>query len=170
MTAKKLTGAAALAGGALLIGALAGQAGSGQASGAAPPSLNGCPSGSGTIQVKDLTPPARLTIQRQGITPSLVTRSTTSIEPHFLVTACNGRPVQGAAVFAIPVPYNQFTGETGTTGADGMVSMTASRLSGFPASRKQELLVLLARAGKPGEPLVGGISTRRAVSFPVSLG
>lgn len=166
MTVKKLIGAVTLAAGALLVGAIFGQPGSGSAA----PTPNGCPTGSGTIQIKDLTPPARLTIQRQGITPSVVTRSTNSIEPEFLVTACNGRAVEGATVFAISIPYNQFTGEQGTTGADGKVSLTASRLSGFPASRRQQLLVLLARATKPGEPLIGGVSTRRAISFPVSLG
>jgi hypothetical protein len=167
MTMKKLTSAAVVAAGAIVVGAVVGQSGSGRA---APPTPSGCPDGQGTVQVKDLTMPARLMIQRQSIVPAEVTASTDSIELHFLVTACNGRPVQGADVFAVPIPYNQFSGEHGTTGADGTVSITESRLSGFPASRRQQLLAVLARASKPGEPIVGGISTRRAVSFPVSLG
>jgi hypothetical protein len=167
---KKLTMVAALAAGGLLLGAIVGQTGSGRAAGTTSTSSNGCPSGSGPIQVASLAPPARLVIERRGITPAVVSRSTTSIELHFLVTACNGRPVQGADLFAVSIPYNQFTGAHATTGADGTVSLTESRLAGFPATQRQELLVVLARATKPGEPLIGGVSSRRAVSFPVSLG
>jgi hypothetical protein len=131
--------------------------------------VNGCPSGSGAINIADLAPPARLGITPMGITPSVVTRSTGSIQLHFKVTACSGRPVQGAIVFAVPIPYNQFGGRQLTTGADGTVHITESRLPGFPADRRQELLVVLVRASKPGERILGGVSSRRAVSFRVSL-
>lgn len=131
--------------------------------------VNGCPSGSGPIQVANLSPPARLMIQQEGSTPSVVTRSTTSVQLHFLVTACNGRPVQGANLYAVSIPYNQFTEQRGTTAADGTVTLTETRMPGFPADHRQELLAVLARATKPGETLIGGISSRRVVSFPVSL-
>jgi hypothetical protein len=131
--------------------------------------VNGCPSGSGAIRVADLTPPARLWITPLGITPAVVTRSTRSVQFHFKVTACSGRAVQGADVFAVPIPYNQFRGRQATTGADGTVNVTESRLSGFPASRRQELLVVLVRASKPGESILGGVSNNRAVSFRASL-
>lgn len=134
------------------------------------PALAGCPAGTGTIQIADLAPPARLAIEPEGIVPSRVTRSARSIQLHFLVTACNGRPVQGATVYATPIPYEQFDGAQATTGADGTVSIRESRASRFPASSRQELLAVLARATKPGEPIVSGVSTRRVVSFPVALG
>jgi hypothetical protein len=131
--------------------------------------VNGCPSGSGAIQIADLAPPARLWITPLGITPSLVTRSTTSIQLRFKVTACGGRPVQGAIVFAVPIPYNQFGGRQVTTGADGTVNVVESRLPGFPANRRQELLAVLVRASKPGERILSGVSSRRAVGYRVLL-
>ena len=137
---------------------------------AAVPAEQGCPSGTGTIQIADLTPPARLAIQPEGIAPGRITRSTSSIQLKVLVTACNGRPVQGATVFGTPIPYEQFGGKDATTDATGVATLTESRESRFPASGRQELLAVLMRASAPGQPLTGGISTRRVVSYPVSLG
>ena len=57
----------------------------------------------------------------------------------------------------------------GTTGSDGNVTLTMRQLSGFPAARHQELLVIFLRARKSGDPVTGGISTRLLASFPVSL-
>lgn len=137
---------------------------------AAVPPATGCPAGSGTIQVADLLPPARLAVEPVAIAPSRVGRTTKSIQLHVRVTACNGRPVQGATVFATPVPYEQFAATQATSGADGTVSLDESRESRFPASSRQELLAVLVRATKPGDRIVGGVSTRRVVSFPVALG
>jgi hypothetical protein len=133
------------------------------------PGTGGCPAGTGTIQIGDLQQPARLSIDAATITP-LVTLSTHTIRLHILVTACGGRPVQGASVFATPIPYNQFSGPENTTGADGTVTLTQKRRAGFPArSRNQHLLAVFVRATKPGEPVLGGVSTRRTVAFRVNL-
>lgn len=138
----------------------------------APPAtvVNGCPTGSGAIQAAQVSPPARLQIDGQAMTPGLATLSTAMLQVRVRVTACGGRPVQGALVYATAVPYNQFSipPEAGT-GADGYATLTMSRLGGFPAARHQQLLAMLIRARKAGEPLLGGVSTRRLVSFPVSL-
>jgi hypothetical protein len=137
---------------------------------AAVPGGNGCPGGTGTIQVAELAAPARLMIAKASITPRVVTLGTHRIQLHFKVTACNGRPVSGAQVFAIPIPYNQFSGSSKLTADDGTVTLTATRLRGFPArSRHQNLLAVFARAAKPGDPVLGGVSTRRTVAFRVTL-
>jgi hypothetical protein len=138
---------------------------------AAAPGANGCPAGTGAIQVTDLLPPARLEISKASITPKLVTLATHTIQLHFTVTACNGRPVQGATVFATPIPYNQFAGDEQTTGATGEVTISEKRLAGFPARthKHQHLLAVFARASKPGDPILGGVSTRRTVAFQVNL-
>ena len=132
------------------------------ATGVVPPS--GCPPGGGAIPIAQLTPPGRLSITNVGIKRA-VRRSTQSIQLYVLVTACGGRPVQGASVFATAVPYNQFAVGQGTTGANGIVVLTEARRSGFPASRQQRLLAVFARAWKQGEPVTSGVSTSRVVAF-----
>jgi hypothetical protein len=130
-----------------------------------PPS--GCPPGTGAISIASLTPPARLDISAASITPRL-TRSTHTIQLHFTVTACGGRPVVSAAVFATAIPYNQFTVGQGTTAGNGTVVLTESRRSGFPVSREQRLLAVFARTWKQGEPVTGGVSSSRVVGFHIS--
>ena len=136
-----------------------------------PTSANGCPtSGSGVVDVKDVSSPARLLIDGQSISPSVVTRSTQSITVRFHVTACSGRPVQGALVYATAVPFSQFTvPPEAATGADGWATLTMNQDRFFPASARQQLLAMMARARKSGEASLGGISVRRLVSFPVQL-
>ena len=130
----------------------------------------GCPSGTGVMQIADVTPPARLQIDQQTVTPGVVTPGTKTIQIHARVTACGGRPVQGALLYATAVPYNQYSiAPEGTTGADGTANLTMNQLRGFPAARQQQLLVVFLRARKSTDPLTGGISTRVLVSFPVSL-
>jgi hypothetical protein len=133
------------------------------------PPATGCPSGSGVIQIGDLAPPARLAIDQQSLTPGVVTPNTGQIQLRFRVTACGGRPVAGATAFATPIPYNQYSVGQATTGADGIATMTLAEQSGFPAARRQQLLAVFTRATKPGEPLLGGVSTRRLITFPVRL-
>ncbi len=132
------------------------------------PAVTGCPSGTGAIKIAQLKQPARLMVSKWSTTVSVVPRSASAIQLHIRVTACNGRPVQGATVFAVPIPYNQFKGRSGTTGSNGTVTLAERRLRGFPATHKQELLAVLVRASKPGTSVIGGISTRRVVSFKVS--
>jgi hypothetical protein len=135
-----------------------------------PPALNGCPTGSGAIQVSQLSAPARLLIAGQALAPSVVSGGTAGLTARFRVTACGGRPVQGAMLYATAVPYNQFTPREQPTGADGWATLRMDRLRGFPANPgHQQLLVMMTRARKPGENVLGGVSSRRLVSFPVSL-
>ena len=134
------------------------------------PPATGCPSGTGPIQIAQLSPPARLLIDHQQVSPNPVTRSTTSIVARFHVTACGGRSVQGALIYATTVPFSQFSIPLEQpTGADGWIAMRMQRQSGFPATRHQRLLVMFGRARKAGENELGGISTRRLVASRVKL-
>ena len=130
----------------------------------------GCPAGSGVINVSDLSLPAQLSIGGQSVTPGVIGRSSQQITVTVHVSACGGRPVQGASVYATAVPFNQFTVPAQTpTGADGSVNLAMNQQTGFPAARRQQLLAMFVRASKPGDPQLGGVSARRLISFPVDL-
>lgn len=128
---------------------------------------SGCPSATGPIPVTGVVPPERLQIAKASVSPAL-TRSTNTIRIHVVVQACDTRPVQGATVFAAAIPYNQFATVQGTTGTDGTVTLTAARRSGFPAASHQRLLAVFVRASKPGDPALGGVSSRRVFAFRFS--
>jgi hypothetical protein len=135
---------------------------------AAPAPPSGC-AGNAPIQIANVAPPERLSIDGQSISPTVVGRSSQTITVRVHV-ACDGKSVQGALVLVEVVPFNQYNspGEA-TTGADGWAQVTMTQLSGFPAARQQQLLVAFLRARKVGENVLGGVSTRRLVSFPVDL-
>jgi hypothetical protein len=133
-----------------------------------PPVSNGCAKTGGTIPVAGVTPPARLTIDQTQVSPSTITYGTRSITGRFHVSACGG-PVEGALVYVTAVPYGMFAiPNEQATGSDGWATLQFPALAGFPVSQKQQLLVMFVRARKNGENLLGGISTRRLVSFRVT--
>ena len=132
------------------------------------PAPTGC-NGNAPIPIANVSLPDRLLIDAQSISPSVVGRSTQSISVRFRVT-CKGKAVQGALLYAEAVPFNQFSAPAEQpTGADGFATLTMNQLRGFPAADRQQLLVIFARARKAGEDVLGGVSTRRLVSFPVDL-
>ena len=136
----------------------------------APAPSNGCakqPS-NGTVQVADISSPARLVVDQSQISPSAITFDTSTLSVRFHVSGCGGS-VQGALVYVTAVPYNQFSvPNEQQTGADGWASLDMHRLSGYPATPKQQLLVMFVRARKSGEPTLTGISNRRLISFRVT--
>jgi hypothetical protein len=130
----------------------------------------GCPSGTGPIDIAGLTAPARLLIDGQQVSPSPIGRSPGDLTMKFHVSACNGRAVTGALVYAAAVPFNQFSvAAEQQTGSDGWATLTEHQGGAYPASSRQQLLAVFVRARKPGDPILGGISSSRLVSFPVNL-
>jgi hypothetical protein len=135
-----------------------------------PKPVTGCPAGSGPVSVSKVKAPARLSVDRTSVSPDPVGRSVQSIQVTVHVSDTCRQSVAGALVYVTAVPFNQFTiPPEQPTDANGNVTVQMSRLRGYPAARRQQLLVLFARARKPGDPLLGGISTRRLVSVSVDL-
>ena len=125
-----------------------------------------CPAGTGSMNVSQVTPPARLLVDRFQVVPNPIPLSTGGVTVRFHVSACGGRDVAGAHVYVTAVPFNQFAiPPEAQTGGDGWATLQMDRLSGFPAAKKQTLVVMFARARKGGEPILAGISTRRLISF-----
>jgi hypothetical protein len=136
------------------------------------PAPTGCPklaAGAAAVNVADVAAPARLQIDRF-VPSSVITSSTGSLSVRFHVSDTCGQPVNGALVYATAVPYRQLTiPAEATTDASGWVTLTFSRLSGFPASRHQQLMVMFVRARRSGDSALAGISTRRLISLRVNL-
>ena len=129
----------------------------------------GCPGGNGPMNITQLTPPARLLVDRFQVSPNPIPRSVGALTVGFRVTACGGRPVAGALVYVTAVPYNQFViPPEQQTGGDGIAILRMDRGRKFPAADNQSLLVMFVRARKGGEPVLAGISTRRLISFPLA--
>jgi hypothetical protein len=135
-----------------------------------PPSGNGCPPGPGPVNVLNVVPPARLVLDGQQSNPAVVTGRTSLLTVRYHVSDSCGQSVVGALVYTTAVPFNQFSipGEQ-STGSDGWATLQLHRLRGFPVSSHQQLVALFARARKGGEPILGGISTRRLFSVRVNL-
>ena len=135
-----------------------------------PPPAAAKPCDKNPVVATELKAPERLAISGQQVSPGVIGRSTDTIVARFRITACNGKPVQGALVYVTAVPYNMFSvPDEASTGADGWAELRMNRLRGYPATPRQQLLVMFVRGREPGGNLLGGISTRRLVSFPVDL-
>src|SRR5581483_2460514 len=74
-----------------------------------PPTGNGCPPGSGPVNVQNVVAPARLVLDGQQSNPGVVTRGTGVLTVRYHVSDSCGQSVGGALVYTTAVPFNQFT-------------------------------------------------------------
>lgn len=138
-----------------------------------PAPSTGCPklaAGASSVAIADVSSPARLQINQIQSSPSVITRGTNSFSVKFHVSDTCGDPVQGAQVYATGVPYRMVNiPAQQTTDSSGWVTMQFNTESGFPSTPQQRLMVMFVRASRSGDPLLGGISTRRLISLRVNL-
>ncbi len=78
---------------------------------------------------------ARRLIDQQQTDPSVVHSGTNQLIVRYHVSACGGRSVQGALVYATAVPFNQLSiPPEATTDSDGFAELDFRMLVGFPVS------------------------------------
>jgi hypothetical protein len=81
------------------------------------------------------------------------------------VTDKSGRPVSGALVYVLGLPYAWLRNAPEVpTGADGIAAITLSPTSALPG---RSSIVMFVRVRKPGEDLLSGVGNRRLVQVTV---
>lgn len=134
-------------------------------SGPTPPAVPPAP---GAIAIADVALPNRLVITGVRFSPRAIRSAGQQIVAQFRVTDSAGRPVAGALVYAVAIPFNRLTaGQQVRTDASGWATLPYRVLPTFPI-RPGFLVTMFVRAHKPGASLLGGVSTRRLVSIPVA--
>jgi hypothetical protein len=121
--------------------------------------------GTGTIAAASVVLPNRLVISDVKFTPSSISSRAPFIA-RFRVMA-SGRPVQGALVYALGIPYSWVAGgREVVTDADGWATMQITPTARLPLERGNAL-VMFVRARKAGDNILAGVSTRRLVQVVI---
>ncbi len=119
-----------------------------------------------TLQISNVSLPDRLVISGVSFEPGSIS-SLAPFTARFRVTARSGRPVEGALVYALGIPYGWVMGaHEVVTDSSGWATVTITPTARLPLERGRAL-VMFVRARKPGENLLGGVSTRRLVQIVV---
>jgi hypothetical protein len=116
------------------------------------------------ISVNEVTLPNRLIVDRVSYRPSVL-RSRHRIIARYRVSDSHNHPVVGALVFVVGIPFGSVsTPPEAATGPDGVVTFALHPTRRTLAQRSG--IVFFVRARKPGELLLGGVSTRRLTFLP----
>jgi hypothetical protein len=169
VTAKNKDGSASAASAPTAVVAAAQSSGGGSGGGSSGGSTAQNCSAKSPVNVKDISPPTRLLIDKWSFSPSVVTRGTQTIVARIHVADTCNRSVVGARVWATAIPYNQVSVQQADTGGDGYATLQFAVLGGFPANPgKQQIMAMLVRATDPNGSVLAGKSTRRALSLAVN--
>jgi hypothetical protein len=120
------------------------------------------PSGRTSIPVSSVSPPHRLVIDAVSFTPNPVRSRGQAITGRFHVSDTRGFVVRGALVFVRSTPLLTTTPGEQPTATDGWVSVRMFARRAFPL-RTGFNVQFFARARKPGDNVLAGVSTRRLV-------
>ncbi len=119
------------------------------------------------MAVASVSLPNRLTIARVRFTPARIRSYDQPLVARFRVVEASGRPVVGALVYAVAIPYDRLGPRPeAATGRDGWATITFDVRATFPL-RRGYLITMFVRARKPGGNILSGVSTRRLVSVRV---
>ncbi len=141
--------------------------GNGMATSAATGLVGGAPGGGGGgggggagVAVSTISLPNQLLVADVKYQPQVLT-SRGPFTAQIKVTDKTGRPVSGALVYVLGLPYSWLRSAAEVpTGADGIASITLSPTSALPGRAS---IVMFVRVRKPGESLLSGVGNRRLV-------
>lgn len=111
--------------------------------------------------------PNRLVIDNVSYSQNPIRSRQTPTQMRIHVVDRSGKPVQGALVYVVGVPYNRVANAPEVpTDSTGWASVTLAPLRALP---RTGYLVLFARARVSGQDLLGGTSTRRLVQVTIGV-
>jgi hypothetical protein len=122
-------------------------------------------SGGAAVSVSTISLPDRLVVDGIRFTPNPI-RTRAPVTARFHVADSRGFSIQGALVYAVGLPYGWVRGAPEVaTDSSGWATITLQPTAGMPLGNAA--LVVFVRARKPGENLLGGVSTRRLVQAAI---
>jgi hypothetical protein len=120
--------------------------------------------GGAAIAVSSVSLPDQLLVSNVSFAP-MILHSRAPFTAQVKVTDKAGRPVSGALVYVLGLPYAWLRNAPEVaTGADGIAALTLSPTSALP---RQSSIVMFVRVRKPGEDLLSGVGNRRLVQVTV---
>jgi hypothetical protein len=126
----------------------------------------GTGTGGSAVPVSTISLPDRLVVSGIAFQPSVL-RARGPFTASFTVTDSKGRKVAGALVYVIGLPYGWLASAREVpTDANGVATIPLTATRAVP---RRGSIVMFVRARKPGEPLLGGVSSRRLVQLDVRL-
>jgi hypothetical protein len=116
--------------------------------------------GGSAVAVSTITLPNQLVVSDVKFAPAIL-HSRAPFQARVRVSDKAGRPVSGALVYVLGLPYAWLrSAPEVTTGGDGVATLTLSPTSALPG---RSSIVLFVRVRKPGESLLTGVGNRRLV-------
>jgi hypothetical protein len=123
----------------------------------------------GTVAVTAVNPPERLIVDQVQFSPSRISSATAPFTVRVKVLDTRGRTISGALVFIRSTPVVTTTPPETATGADGWATFSVTPERDFRiVFRRGYNLQFFARARKPGDNPLAGVSTRRLVQVAIA--
>jgi hypothetical protein len=122
-------------------------------------------SGGAAVSVSTISLPDRLVVDNVKFSPNPI-RTRGPVTARFHVSDSRGFSIQGALVYALGLPYGWVRNAPEVaTDSSGWATVTMQPTAKMPLT--SGALVVFVRARKPGENLLGGVSTRRLVQASI---
>ncbi|MFN2467523.1 MAG: hypothetical protein ABR521_05250 [Gaiellaceae bacterium] len=120
------------------------------------------------IPVSQVNSPERLVISEARFEPAVIRSRNEIVTIRFRIMDTKGRLVSGALVLATPLPYVWASAPAETASDSRGVATVQFRIRRLVP--RKSAIVVFARARKPGDNILTGVSSRRLVQVLVNIG